>query len=257
MASEVGHVVDRAQVHPVVRFTGVLAGSEAAAVRAALLDVLAEAPEAVLVDVAGLTVTDPDAPGVLRRVVRETTVWPAAQLVLAAPDPHPWQNTGLTVCPSVATATASLGPPTPGRRLSLDLEPVVGAARRARELVTEACARWELPQLAGAGSIVVTELANNVVAHAGTPLTVVLTRYADTMAVAVRDHSAGQPRFAGPVAPTAYGGRGLLLIDAVTRGWGTLPLSDGKVVWAILAAEESSGPSRSGLAAGMADPAQG
>ncbi|BFU42528.1 ATP-binding protein [Krasilnikovia sp. MM14-A1004] len=257
MASEIGHVVDRAQVHPVVRFTGVLAGSEAAAVRTALLDVLAEAPQALIVDVADLTVKDADAPGVLRRVARETTVWPATHLILATPDPAPWQDAGLSVCPSVTAAAASLGSPRPGRRLELELEPVVGAARRARELVTEACARWDLPELAGAGSIVVTELANNVVAHARTPMTVLLSRYADTMAVAVRDHSAGQPRFAGRVAPTAYGGRGLLLIDAVTRSWGSLPLSDGKVVWAILAAEESSGPSRSGLAAGMADPAHG
>ncbi|GAB1694253.1 ATP-binding protein [Krasilnikovia sp. M28-CT-15] len=257
MASEVGRAVDHGQVHPVVRFTGVLAGAAVTAVRMSLLDVLADAPEAVIIDVADLTVPDSGAPEVIQRVARETMAWPAAHLVLVTSDPAPWRSTGLTVRPSVPAAVAALGSPAPGRRLALDLEPVVGAARRARELVTEACARWELPELAGAGSIVVTELANNVVAHARTPMTVVLTRYAETMAVAVRDRSAGQPRFSGPVAPTAYGGRGLLLIDAVTRGWGSLPLSDGKVVWAILAGEESSGPSRSGLAAGIADPARG
>ena len=34
--------------------------------------------------------------------------------------------------------------------------------------------------------------------------------------------------------PCAYGGRGLLLIDAVASRWGNLALDDGKVVWALL-----------------------
>jgi hypothetical protein len=36
------------------------------------------------------------------------------------------------------------------------------------------------------------------------------------------------------VSPTAQGGRGMLLIDAVASRWGSLPLADGKVVWALL-----------------------
>ncbi|GAB1642909.1 ATP-binding protein [Krasilnikovia sp. MM14-A1259] len=257
MTSEVGHVVDRGRAHPVLRITGVLAADTTADVRQALLDTLADAPEALVVDVSGLMPADGAAADVFRRVARETTVWPAAQLLLTAPDATPWQRPGLPVCPSVPAALATLSAPTPGARLELVLEPVVGAARRARELVTEACARWDLPELAGSGSIVVTELANNAVAHARTSMTVMLSRYADTIAVAVRDRSAAQPHFEGPVPPTAYGGRGLLLIDAVTRDWGSLPLSDGKVVWAILNGEESSGSSRSGLPAGMANHGRG
>jgi hypothetical protein len=54
------------------------------------------------------------------------------------------------------------------------------------------------------------------------------------MSVAVRDHSTGVPRFTGPVAPSSYGGRGLLLIDSIALRWGSLKLNDGKVVWAVL-----------------------
>ena len=47
---------------------------------------------------------------------------------------------------------------------------MVGAARQARELVTEACARWELTDLVGPACTIVTELVNNVVVHAQTPM---------------------------------------------------------------------------------------
>jgi anti-sigma regulatory factor (Ser/Thr protein kinase) len=118
---------------------------------------------------------------------------------------------------------------------------VVGAARRSRELVAQACGRWDLADLAGPACIVVTEMVNNVVAHAHTPMAVLLARHADAMSVAVRDQSAIVPHFAGPVAPTSYGGRGLLLIDSVADRWGSLKLDGGKVVWAQLADPDFAG----------------
>jgi len=55
------------------------------------------------------------------------------------------------------------------------------------------------------------------------------------MSVAVRDSSTVVPKYTGgPVSPTAYGGRGMLLIDSVAARWGSLALSSGKVVWANL-----------------------
>jgi hypothetical protein len=236
MPSEVGHLVDRGQTYPVVRFTGVLDAGTARTLRSALLDVLAEQPEAVVVDVADLTVPDPAAAVALADLARETADWPSAHLVLCAPDgtPH-WHAVGLPVWADCADALAALGAPDAANYLSLTLEPVVGAARRSRELVTQACGRWDLAELAGPACIVVTEMVNNVVAHAHTPMAVLLARHADTMSVAVRDRSAIVPRFTGPVAPTSDGGRGLLLIDSVADRWGSLKLDDGKVVWAQLA----------------------
>jgi hypothetical protein len=258
MPSDVASLLVTGEPYPVIGLTGVLDAASAPSVRSALLDVLAQQPEAVVIDVTAAT-TDADAAGVLRDVARDTADWPAAHLVLCARgNAEAWHSTGLPVWPDRAEAFAALGPPDPGHQLRLELEPVLGAARRARELVTEACARWDCPELTGPACIVLTEMVNNVVAHAQTPMTVMVARRDDRMSVAVRDHSATIPRFTGPVAPTSYGGRGLLLIDSVSSRWGNLKLDDGKVVWALLTAEaDESDPQHHMHSAGMADPARG
>jgi anti-anti-sigma regulatory factor len=241
MPTEVRHLIERGQAFPLVRLIGVLDAGTARQVRSVLLDGLSQQPEALIVDVFDLSVADPAATQVLRDVARETAEWPAAQLVLCAPrGDGVWQSTGLPVWPSRAQALAALGGPDPHHQLSLALRPVVGAARRSRELVTEACGRWDLPELIGPACIVVTEMVNNVVAHARTEMTVRLALRGDNLTVAVRDHSPAVPQFTGPVANTAYGGRGLLLIDSVSRSWGHLRLDDGKVVWAILHRDDES-----------------
>jgi len=258
MPSDVASLVVTDEPYPVIGLTGVLDAASAPTVRSALLEVLAEQPEAVVIDVAGLTAY-PDAVGVLRDVARDTADWPAAHLLLCGPgNPEVWHSTGLPVWPDRAEAFAALGASDDGRRLRLDLDPVLGAARRARELATEACARWDCPELAGSACIVLTEMVNNVVAHAQTPMTVMLAGQDDRMSVAVRDHSATTPRFTGPVAPTSYGGRGLLLIDSVSSRWGNLKLAHGKVVWALLQPNpDESDPRHHIHSAGMADPARG
>ncbi|ROP32192.1 ATP-binding protein [Couchioplanes caeruleus] len=241
MPSEVRHLVDGGQTYPVVRLSGVLDADSAPAVGEALLDVLAGQPEALVVDVRDLTVGQPEAVTVLRDVARMTADWPGAHVVIcAAGDTRDWHGSGLPIWPDPQEAFTALGRPAPENFLSIDLEPVVGAARRSRELVTEACARWELPDLAGAACIVVTEMVNNVVAHARTDMTVLLALQGDAMSVAVRDRSPVVPRFTGgPVPVTSYGGRGLLLIDSMASRWGSLALAGGKVVWASLDEDES------------------
>ncbi|MEV4641533.1 ATP-binding protein [Actinoplanes sp. NPDC049548] len=236
MPSEVRHLVDGGQTYLVVRLAGVLDADSAPAVHSALLDVLAGQPEALVVDVRDLTVGHPEAVAVLRDVARLTSDWPNAHLVLCATgDSGTWQEAGLPIWPSPEEAFAALGSPVPEHFLTAALEPVMGAARRSRELVTEACARWELPAMAGPACIVVTEMVNNVVAHARTAMTVLLGLHGAGLTVAVRDRSPHLPRFTGgPVPVTSYGGRGLLLIDSVANRWGSLAVPDGKVVWAAL-----------------------
>jgi hypothetical protein len=237
MSSEVRHRVDSGPF-PLVRLAGVLDARSAPTVRLLLLDQLAEQPEAMVVDVDELEVTERDAAAVLREVHRDTTDWPAARMVLCAGrDPGLWNETGWPVRTDAASAFATLGTPDPVRRVSMDLEPQVGAARRSRELISEACGRWNRPDLANSASIVVTEMVNNVVAHARTSMIVLLAVHDDGVSVAVRDHSATVPTFTGPPALTSYGGRGMLLIDSVSSQWGSLGLSDGKVVWATLTRE--------------------
>jgi hypothetical protein len=243
--------------YPVIRLTGVLDKETAERVRFAVVDLLAEQPEAIVIDVSGLELPDPAATSVLRDVARETLDWPAAHVVLCAPTAEPWHTTGLPVWRSSADAFADLGEPE-SRQLSLELEPVVGAARRSRELVTEACGRWDQPAFAGPACIVVTEMVNNVVAHARTPMIVLLAVRRDAMSVAVRDRSNTVPQFTGPVPATSYGGRGLLLIDSVADRWGSLRLETGKVVWSVLQQPDERPPAQHQYRnAGMADRAPG
>ena len=260
MASEVRHLVDRGSEHPLVRLTGVLDADAAARARSALLEVLAGQPEALLVDVGAVELPAPAAVDMLRGVRQETTDWPATDLALVdARGAGAWPGLGWPVWPSADEALTDLGRPDPGHHLSLDLEPALGAARRARELITEACARWDCPALAGAACIVVTELVNNVVVHARTPMSVLVATHGPGISVAVRDHSPQTPTFTGgPVPPTAYGGRGMLLIDSVSQRWGSLRLDDGKVVWAVLTDPDlAETVPQNAAGTSMADPARG
>ena len=79
MPSEVRHLVDIGQTYPVVRLTGMLDAATAPTVRSVLLTMLAQQPEAVVVDVTDLQVVDPLAVAVFQDVQRETADWPAAQ----------------------------------------------------------------------------------------------------------------------------------------------------------------------------------
>lgn len=236
MSSELRHLVDRGLLYPVVRLSGVLDVSTGPTVRSVLIDELATQPEALVVDVADLHADTLD---VLRAIREDTRDWPASHLALCGVrDAALWRDADWPSWPAAADAFSALGNPEQGGRLRLELEPQVGAARHARELITEACLRWELPELAGPGCIVVTELVNNVIAHAKTPMVVLLGVHGDVMSVAVRDQSTVVPSFDGePVPVTAYGGRGMLLIDSVAERWGCLAVSDGKVVWAQLGGE--------------------
>jgi len=235
MPSEVRHRVATDQAFPLVQLAGVLDRDTAPEMRSALLDVLAGQPEAVVVDVADLSLAEPADAGALRELREETADWPAARLALSDPhDPARWRTTGLPVWPSAADAFAQLGRPDHDHRLALTLEPEVGAARRSRETISDACDRWDRADLAGSACIVVTEMVNNVVAHARTSMVVLLAVRDGGLAVAVRDDSPRTPSFTGAPAPTSYGGRGMLLIDSVATRWGSLPLADGKVVWALL-----------------------
>ncbi|WP_433297671.1 ATP-binding protein [Actinoplanes sp. CA-030573] len=235
MSSEVLHLVDTARPHPLVRLSGVLDATTATTVRNVLLDVLAGQPSAVVVDVGGLTVDDPDSAEVLGEVFRATADWPAARLTLCDPAGATlWRTSGWRIETDCDHALA-MHEPGDDDRVSLELEPQVSAARRSREVITEACRRWHREDLAGAACIVATELVNNVVAHARTPMIVLVATTSEGLSVAVRDHSEVPPSYTGaPVAPTSYGGRGMLLVDSVSSRWGSLPLANGKVVWALL-----------------------
>lgn len=125
----------------------------------------------------------------------------------------------------------------PGRRVvSEQLLPVVGAQRHARDVVTEACLRWDFPDLVDPASLIVSELVANVVDHAHTMMTLTVAHRGSHLYLAVQDGAS-----APPVARTSVGGtvalrgRGLLLVEAIAATWGYSREGDGKIVWATLA----------------------
>ncbi|MCI4061047.1 ATP-binding protein [Micromonospora sp. R77] len=102
--------------------------------------------------------------------------------------------------------------------------------------MTDACGRWNVPELAGPASLVLSELVGNVVRHAGTPMQVTLTLRRPYLQLAVADGSRRAACAATGRDLRAEGGRGLLLVRELTQRWGSAPAGDGKVVWALLPA---------------------
>ncbi|WDZ82535.1 ATP-binding protein [Micromonospora cathayae] len=224
----------------VVRLAGTLDLETMRPVHAVLDRCLAAQPDALIVDLAGLRVRDQLALSVFAATARQAADWPAVPMVLCAPPPDAagWlaESTACRVVPvrgSYAEASREVSGAAP--RLRVRLQPVADACRRARELARDACGRWNLPELVGPSSLVLSELVGNVVRHAGTPMQVTLTLRRPYLHVAVTDGSRAVARPGNPRAD-AEGGRGLLLVRDLTQRWGTSPVGNGKVVWAMLPA---------------------
>lgn len=117
------------------------------------------------------------------------------------------------------------------------------ASRRApagaRQFVAEVVPEAEDAELWSAATLVVSELATNVVVHGPSPFTVTLSRLSDSLRIAVRDdlRTVPLPRRAAHDGVT---GRGLGIVEVLARAWGTSLLHGGKTVWAEL--EAPAGP---------------
>ncbi|MEU8169051.1 ATP-binding protein [Micromonospora sp. NPDC049004] len=224
---------------PVIRLSGVLDTAAAPRVHDALLARLSDRPGPVVADVTGLRVTDPAGQGVFAEVRREIADWPAADLLLcdpavSGPGRPDAVLAGVPAWPTLDAALAAVAAAPLAAVLTAELPPTPESARQARELVATGCVRWGMPALTEPAQIAVTEMVNNVVTHARTPMSVRLAPQDDTLHLAVRDHSSRRPTFEGLSPPNRVGGRGLLLIDTVARRWGTSMVPDGKVVWCVL-----------------------
>ncbi|GAB2583079.1 hypothetical protein Aab01nite_84310 [Paractinoplanes abujensis] len=91
--------------------------------------------------------------------------------------------------------------------------------------------RLQSPAALDDALLVITELVENVMQHTGDGGELVVRRHRDTVRIEVADTSAELPRQYPPDA-RRIGGRGLLLVTAMTRNWGSRPRAGGKVVWA-------------------------
>ncbi|MFI9805722.1 SpoIIE family protein phosphatase [Streptomyces sp. NPDC052301] len=105
------------------------------------------------------------------------------------------------------------------------------AAGRARELVRGQLARWDLADedLITTTELVVSELVGNVVRHACGPTRLRMLR-SRALICEVSDASLTTPHIRHTSA-TDEGGRGLQLISALCRRWGTRHTRTGKSIW--------------------------
>jgi Histidine kinase-like ATPase domain len=131
-----------------------------------------------------------------------------------------------------------------GSRMQARLRPHPLSVAAARDLVVQACHRWQLHHLRRDAALIVSELASNAVQHAGTDLVVTVVRTGPGLLVAVRDSDTRYPRMPEPSGEgnpveLQERGRGLRLVHAVAPGWGALPARGGKVVWATIAPDTS------------------
>ena len=107
------------------------------------------------------------------------------------------------------------------------------APHDVRAFVRSVLDAWGESRLDGEAEIVASELASNAVRHARTPFRVCMTRRAAAIRIAVRDASFDQPDHQTWDHSVA-GGRGVRLVAALSRAWGTEEEVDGKTVWAEL-----------------------
>ena len=102
----------------------------------------------------------------------------------------------------------------------------------ARRFVRELLASWELSELAEVVELLVSEVVTNVIRHARTDGSLVVTRSGSGVRVAVSDSAGGEPTPLSP-EPRQPSGRGLSIVDSMASRWGvaTSPDGSGKSGW--------------------------
>ncbi|MET7682440.1 SpoIIE family protein phosphatase [Streptomyces sp. NPDC005423] len=108
------------------------------------------------------------------------------------------------------------------------------AARHARRFTRRTLRAWGVTEETDSVLLVVSELVTNALVHTVGQVRLDLTLVHRRFRVAVADSSPRTPAKPTSIGWEATGGRGILLVEAVSAAWGTVPVSGGKQVWAEL-----------------------
>ena len=108
----------------------------------------------------------------------------------------------------------------------------MGAARRYVRTALEG----HPPAHIDAVELMVSELATNSVKHAHSDFRVSINDARGQIRVEVRDTGRGAPLLRTP-ALIEPSGRGLRIVEALSRAWGTADSPPGKIVWFTLASK--------------------
>jgi anti-sigma regulatory factor (Ser/Thr protein kinase) len=109
------------------------------------------------------------------------------------------------------------------------------AVMHARRFTARTLRRWKAEEAADAVLLVVSELVTNALVHTQGPVRVDLTLRGDRVRVSVNDSSPRAPAKPVIVDWESTGGRGLLLVEAMSESFGSMPVAGGKRVWSEIA----------------------
>jgi anti-sigma regulatory factor (Ser/Thr protein kinase) len=117
----------------------------------------------------------------------------------------------------------------------LDLVVDVASVREARRFAEQFARREHVDDLSDSLLLVTSELVSNAIRYANASVTLLISRIHDGVRVSVADDGDGEPTLLQPDY-TSESGRGLVIVDALARTWGSRSSARGKIVWAELAA---------------------
>jgi PAS domain-containing protein/anti-sigma regulatory factor (Ser/Thr protein kinase) len=105
------------------------------------------------------------------------------------------------------------------------------AVMHARRFTARTLRDWKITEVADVVLLVVSELVTNALKHTKGEVRLDFTLGPDRLRVAVTDSSPRAPAKPVIVDWESTGGRGILLVEAVSASWGSVPLGGGKQVW--------------------------
>jgi anti-sigma regulatory factor (Ser/Thr protein kinase) len=131
--------------------------------------------------------------------------------------------------------------------------PVPPAVTAAREWSRQTIQQWRLGEAAEPIEHLVSELVTNSVEHAEcVSVTVLLTYAADVLRLEVGDQDAAHVPVLKCPEPGDAGGRGLVIVQAMSDRWGVEVTDSGKAVWCEFALPSSVPPAGHGALQGRA-----
>lgn len=104
------------------------------------------------------------------------------------------------------------------------------SAAKARDFVRKTLVRWTHEEVVEDAELLATELVTNAVVHAKSAVEVRLRRLSDRVRVEVADTGGGALQLR-EADEDDVSGRGLLLVEGLSRAWGTSSDGAHKIVW--------------------------
>ncbi|MFR0354443.1 SpoIIE family protein phosphatase [Streptomyces sediminimaris] len=116
------------------------------------------------------------------------------------------------------------------------------AVMHARRFTARTLRGWQVGEVADPVLLVVSELVTNALVHTQGPVRLDLMLRGDRVRVSVSDSSPRAPAKPVIVDWESTGGRGLLLVEAMSEAFGSMPVAGGKQVWSEIAVPRRERP---------------